>query len=173
MRSDQSHRVRRATGPRRAVALVAMIAAALVFGGTLPSTTTLAGGPGDSVRQGLELLVREDPNTAARDVDGRTRNCAVADSPTGRQGPDAADVTGDAGSAPEPGAAPHGDGSTSGTTAPPHGDRSMSDITAAPHGDGATSGLAGTQCRDGDGRGSLRPWSLLRQLGVSLFRSWF
>ncbi|MGY0231748.1 hypothetical protein [Longispora urticae] len=163
MRSDQSHRVRRATGPRRAVALVAMIAAALAFGGTLPSTTTLAGGPGDSVRQGVVRLAHEDRDPAAPGADDPTRNCAVAvttDAPTVGKGPDVPAVTGDAGSAPRTGVTPHGDGSVSGPDAPPLRD-------------GSKSGPAATQRCDGAGRGSLRPWSLLRQLGASLLRSWF
>ncbi len=94
-----SVRVLPSSGLRRATAVVAVLAAALAVGGTLPAAATQGpgsgsgSGSGDAVRQGLERLVREDryPAALAATVgrDGRTRTytAGVADLRTGAKVP--------------------------------------------------------------------------------------
>ncbi|MGP3632701.1 serine hydrolase domain-containing protein [Streptomyces sp. 24-1644] len=84
-RSQQRVRVRSASGRRRGIAAVAVIAAALAVGGTLPSSAAQPHGPRDAVRKGMERLVTEGrfPAALAATVDrqGRARNytAGVAD----------------------------------------------------------------------------------------------
>ncbi|MGR4880127.1 serine hydrolase domain-containing protein [Streptomyces sp. LARHCF249] len=92
-RRPSSVRVPTSTGLRRGTAVVAVLAAALAVGGTLPAAAAQAPGSGDAVRQGLERLVRDDgyPAALAATVgrDGRTRNytAGVADVRTGAKVP--------------------------------------------------------------------------------------
>lgn len=88
-----SVRVLSSSGLRRGIAMVAVMAAALAVGGTLPAAAAQTHGSGDPVRQGLERLVRDDRYPAALaatvDRDGRTRNytAGVADLRTGAKVP--------------------------------------------------------------------------------------
>lgn len=88
-----SVRVLSPSGLRRGIAMVAVMAAALAVGGTLPAAAAQTHGSGDPVRQGLERLVRDDRYPAALaatvDRDGRTRNytAGVADLRTGAKVP--------------------------------------------------------------------------------------
>ncbi|MGY0235550.1 serine hydrolase domain-containing protein [Longispora urticae] len=92
VRSQRSWRARRSSGPRRGLALVALVAAAAAVVGTVPGSAQ-AHGQGDVVRQGLDRLVGKDryPAALASTVDrnGRTRDYAagVADLRTGRKAP--------------------------------------------------------------------------------------
>ncbi|MFC9247712.1 serine hydrolase domain-containing protein [Streptomyces sp. NPDC057136] len=84
-RSQQRARALSPSGRRRGIAAVAVIAAALAVGGTLPSSAAQPHGPRDSVRQGMERLVTDGKFPAALaatvDREGRTRNytAGVAD----------------------------------------------------------------------------------------------
>ncbi|MFJ1840803.1 MULTISPECIES: serine hydrolase domain-containing protein [unclassified Streptomyces] len=79
--------------PKRGVAMVAVMAAALAVGGTLPASAVQARGSGDAVRQGLERLVHEDEYPAAlaaavgRDGHARNYTAGVADLRTGAKVP--------------------------------------------------------------------------------------
>ncbi|MGP3683693.1 serine hydrolase domain-containing protein [Streptomyces sp. IBSNAI002] len=100
-RRPSSVRVPSSSGPRRGVAAVAVLAAALAVGGTLPASAAQApdspsvsgSGPRDAVRRGLESLVRDEGHPAALAStvgrDGRTRNytAGVADLRTGAKVP--------------------------------------------------------------------------------------
>ncbi|MFJ8310052.1 MULTISPECIES: serine hydrolase domain-containing protein [unclassified Streptomyces] len=96
--SGRSHKLRQRvhttslSGPRRAVAAVAVVAAALTAAGTPPAAAESRGAR-DVVRTGLERLVTDDRFPAALaatfDRDGRTRNytAGVADLRTGAKVP--------------------------------------------------------------------------------------
>ncbi|MEC4016906.1 serine hydrolase domain-containing protein [Streptomyces sp. H27-D2] len=93
-RSHQLQRVRAASSSgRRRVALMAVVAAALTVGSTLPASAAQARGSDDVVRKGLERLVQDDKYPAALAAtigrDGRTRNytAGVADVKTGAKVP--------------------------------------------------------------------------------------
>ncbi|WP_079154018.1 serine hydrolase domain-containing protein [Streptomyces subrutilus] len=92
-RRPSSVRVLPSSGSRRATAVVAVLAAALAVGGTLPAAAAQRPGSGDVVRQGLERLVREDRYPAAlaatvgRDGRVRTYTAGVADLRTGAKLP--------------------------------------------------------------------------------------